>query len=105
MLNGVRGQKELRKCLKKDDAVCDMDEDQVTEGIRRDVLYPEEAIDAKLDGYWDTSLRLDLPWKDEHFETCVRIDRAIDDLFIEETKRNAAELGKKLERGYEERGK
>lgn len=97
----IREQKELRKCLKKDDAACDMDEDEVIEGVRRDVLYPEEVINAKLGGYWDTSLGLDLPWKDEHFETCVRIDRAIDDLFAEETKRNAAELGKKLERGYE----
>ena len=73
------------------------------EGVRQDVLYPEEVINARLGGYWDTSLGLDLPWKDEHFETCVRIDRAIDDLFAEETKRCAAELGKKLERGYEKR--
>lgn len=103
-LHRIREQKELRKCLKKDDATCDMDEDEVIEGVRQDVLYPEEVINAKLGGYWDASLGLDLPWKDEHFETCVRIDRAIDDLFTEETKRNAAGLGRKLERGYEERG-
>lgn len=81
-----------------------MDEDDVVEDIRRDVLYPEEVINAKLGGYWDASLGLNLPWKDEHRQTCTRIDRAIDDLFAEETKRCAAELGKKLERGYEERG-
>lgn len=104
VLNRMREQKELRKCLKEDDASCDLDEDEAIEGVRRDVLYPEEVINAKLGGYWDTSLGLDLPWKDEHFETCVRIDRAIDDLFAEETKRCAAELGRKLERGYEERG-
>ena len=98
VLNRIREQKELRKCPKKDDAACDMDEDEAIEGIRQDVLYPEEVINAKL---WDTSLGLNLPWKDEHFETCVRIDRAIDDLFAEETKRNAAELGRKLGRGYE----
>ena len=97
-LQRIREQKELRKCLKKDDAACDMDEDEAIEGIRQDVLYPEEVINAKL---WDTSLGLNLPWKDEHFATCVRIDRAIDDLFAEETKRNAAELGRKLGRGYE----
>lgn len=100
-LHRIREQKELRKCLKKDDAACDIDEDEVIEGVRQDVLYPEEVINARLGGYWDTSLGLDLPWKDEHFETCVRIDRAIDDLFAEETKRNAAELGRKLGRGYE----
>lgn len=104
MLNNIRAQKELRKCLKKDDAACDMDEDEAIEGVRQDVLYPEEVINAKLGGYWDASLGLDLPWKDEHFETCVRIDRAIDDLLAEETKRCAAELGRKLERGYEKRG-
>lgn len=98
VLNCIREEKELRKCLKKDDAACDMDEDEAIEGIRQDVLYPEEVINAKL---WDTSLGLNLPWKDEHFETCVRIDRAIDDLFTEETKRCAAELGRKLGRGYE----
>ena len=103
VLNRIREQKELRKCLEKDDADCDMDEDEAIEGVRRDVLYPEEVINAKLGGYWPMSLGLDLPWKDEHFETCVRIDGAIDDLFAEETKRCAAELGKKLERGYEER--
>lgn len=103
MLNSIRAQKELRKCLKQGDAACDMDEDDEVEGIRRDVLYPEEVITAKLGGYWDTSLGLDLPWKDEHFETCVRIDRAIDDLFAEETRRNAVELGRKLRWGYEER--
>lgn len=103
VLNRIREQKELRKCLEEDGAACDMDEDEVIEGIRHDVLYPEEVINAKLDGYWDTSLGLDLPWKDEHFETCVRIDRAIDDLFTEETKRNAAELGRKLRLGYEKR--
>lgn len=103
MLNRMREQKELRKCLKKGDAVCDMDEDEAIEGVRRDVLYPEEVINAKLGGYWDTSLGLDLPWKDEHFKTCARIDRAIDGLFAEEAKRCASELGKKLERGYEER--
>lgn len=102
-LNRIREQKELRKCLEEDDAACDMDEDKAIEGARPDVLYSEEVINAKLGGYWDTSLGLDLPRKDEHFETCVRIDRAIDDLFTEETKRNAAELGKKLGRGYEER--
>lgn len=103
MLSSIRAQEELRKCFEEDDAACDMDEDKAIEGIRRDVLYPEEVINAKLGGYWDTSLGLDLPWKDDHFETCVRIDRAIDDLFAEETKRCAAELGKKLGRGYEER--
>lgn len=60
-------------------------------------------INAKIGGYWDASLGLDLSWKNEHFKTCVRVDRAIDDLFTEETKNNAAELGKKLERGYEKR--
>lgn len=104
VLNRIREQKELRKCLEKDDAVCDMDEDEAIEGIRHDVLYPEEVINAKLGGYWDTSLGLDLPWKNEHRQTCVRIDRAIDDLFADETKCCAAALGKKLERGYEERG-
>lgn len=104
VLNRIREKKELRKCLKKDDAACDMDEDEAIEGVRQDVLYPEEVINAKLGGYWDASLGLDLPWKDEHRQTCTRIDRAIDDLFAEETKRCAAELGKKLERGYEERG-
>lgn len=102
--NRIREQKELRKCLEEDDAACDMDEDEAIEGARPDVLYSEEVINAKLGGYWDTSLGLDLPWKDEHFETCVRIDRAIDDLFAEETKRNATELGGKLGRGHEERG-
>lgn len=102
-LHRIREQKELRQRLEKDDAACDMDEDEAIEGVRHDVLYPEEVINAKLGGYWDASLGLDLPWKDEHFETCVRIDRAIDDLFAEETKRCAAELGRKLERGYEER--
>lgn len=104
MLNSIRAQKELRKCLEQGDAACDMDEDEVIEGIRRDVLYPEEVINAKLGGYWDESLGLDLPWKNEHRQTCTRIDRAIDDLFAEEAKRCAAELGKKLERGYEKRG-
>ena len=104
VLNCIRGERELSKCLKKDDAACDMDEDEVIEGVRQDVLYPEEVINAKLGGYWDANLGLDLPWKDEHFETCVRIDGAIDDLFGEETKCCAAELGRKLERGYEERG-
>lgn len=99
----MREQKELLKRLEEGDAACDMDEDEVIEGVRQDVLYPEEVINAKLGGYWPSSLGLDLPWKDEHFETCVRIDRAIDDLFAEDTKRCAAELGKKLERGYEER--
>lgn len=80
-----------------------MDEDEAIEGVRNDVLYPKEVINAKIGGYWDTSLGLDLPWKDEHFETCVRTDRAIDDLFAEETKRNAAELGRKLRLGYEKR--
>lgn len=103
-LNRIREQKELRKCLEEDDAACEMDEDEAIEGVRPDVLYPEEVINAKLGGYWDTSLGLDLPWKDEYFETCVRIDRAIDDLFAEETKRNATELGGKLGRGHEERG-
>lgn len=102
-LNRILEQKELRQCLEGDDAACDMDEDEAIEGIRHDVLYPEEVINAKLGGYWDASLGLDLPWKDEHFETCARIDRAIDDLFTEETKRCAAELGRKLGRGYEKR--
>lgn len=104
MLNGIRAQKELRKCPKQGDAACDMDEDDAVESIRCDVLYPEEVINAKLGGYWDTSLGLDLPWKHEHFEICARIDRAIDDLFVEETKRNATELGGKLGQGYEKRG-
>lgn len=102
-LNRIREQKELRKCLDEDDAARDMDEDEAIDGVRHGVLYPEEVINAKIGGYWDTSLGLDLPWKDEHFETCVRIDRAIDDLFAEETKHNAGELGRKLGRGYEER--
>lgn len=80
-----------------------MGEDEAIESVRHGVLYPEEVINAKLGGHWDTSLGLDLPWKDEHFETCVRIDRAIDDLFAEETRRNAVELGRKLRRGHEER--
>ena len=104
VLNRIREQKELHKCLEKGGADCDMDEDDAVEGIRNDVLYPEEVVNAKLAGYWDASLGLNLPWKDEHRQTCTRIDRAIDDLFAEETKRCAAELGKKLERGYEERG-
>ena len=104
VLNRIHEQKELRKCLEKGGVACDMDEDDAIEGIRNDVLYPEEVVNAKLGGYWDTSLGLDLPWKDEHFKTCVRIDRAIDGLFAEETKRNAMELGKKLGRGYEECG-
>lgn len=99
----IREEKELRRYLEQVDAAPDMDEDDTVEGIRSDVLYPEEAFNAKLAGYWDESLGLDLPWKDEHRQTCVQIDRAIDDLFAEETKRCAAELGKKLERGYEER--
>ncbi|RHH34327.1 hypothetical protein DW211_06435 [Collinsella sp. AM18-10] len=40
-------------------------------------------------------------WKNEHFKSRLRIDRAIDGLFAEETKCCAAELGKKLKRGYE----
>lgn len=104
MLNSIRAQKELCKCLEQGEAACDMDEDEAIEGIRRDVLYPEEVVNARLGGYWDASLGLNLPWKDEHFKTCVRIDRAVDDLFAEETKRCAAELGKKIERGYEGRG-
>ena len=103
-LNRIREQKELCRRLEEDDTACDMDEDEAIEGVRRDVLYPEEAINAKIGGYWDTNLGLDLPWKDEHFKTCVRIDRAIDDLFAEEAKRNAAELGRKLKRGYEGSG-
>ena len=91
--NRICEHKELHKCLEEGDATCDMDEDEAIEGVRHDALYPEEVINAKLGGYWDTSLGLDLPWKDEHFKTCVRIDRAIDDLFAEETKCNAAELG------------
>ena len=55
MLNNIREQKELRKCLEQGNAACDMDEDDAVEGIRRDVLYPEEVIDAKLGGYWDAS--------------------------------------------------
>lgn len=101
MLNSIRAQKELRKCLVQGETACDMDEDEAIEGIRRDVLYPEEVINAKLGGYWDASLGLNLPWKNEHRQTCTRIDRAIDDLFSKETKRNAAELGRKLGRGYE----
>ena len=64
MLNNIRAQKELRKFLEQGDAACDLDEDDVVEGIRRDVLYPEEVIDAKLGGYWDARLGLNLPWKD-----------------------------------------
>ena len=104
VLNRIREQKELRERPEEDDAACDMDEDEATEGVRHGVLYPEEVINAKLGGYWDTSLGLDLPWKDEHFETCVRIDREIVDLFAKETKQNAEELGRKLWRGYDERG-
>lgn len=33
------GAKELRKFLEQGDAACDMDEDDVVEDIRRDVLY------------------------------------------------------------------
>lgn len=55
MLNNIRAQKELRKFLEQGDAACNLDEDDVVEGIRRDVLYPEEVIDAKLGGYWDAS--------------------------------------------------
>lgn len=72
--------------------------------LPKHAINPEEVIDAKFGGYWDASLGLNLSLKDEHRQTCTRIDRAIDDLFVEETKRYAAELGKKLERGYEERG-
>lgn len=104
-LNRIREQKELRKRLDEDDAARDMDEDEAIDGVRHGVLYPEEVINAKIGGYWDTSLGLDLPWKDEHFETCVRIDRAIDDLFAEETKRNAGELGRKLGYGNEGAGR
>lgn len=104
-LNRIREQKELRKRLDEDDAARDMDEDEAIDGVRHGVLYPEEVINAKIGGYWDTSLGLDLPWKDEHFETCVRIDRAIDDLFAEETKRNAGELGRKLGHGNEGAGR
>lgn len=32
------------------DAACDMDEDEAIEGVRRDALYPEEEINAKLGG-------------------------------------------------------
>lgn len=103
MLNCIREQKELCKCLEEGDADCDMDEGEAIEGVRCDVLYPEEVINAKLGGYWGASLGLDLSWKDVHFKTCMRIDRAIDGLFAEETKRRAAELGKKLGRGYEGR--
>lgn len=104
VLNCIREEKELRRYLEQGGAAPDMDEDDTVEGIRSDVLYPEEVFNAKLGGYWDESLGLDLPWKNEHRQTCVRIDRAIDDLFADETKRCAAALGKKLERGYEERG-
>lgn len=51
VLNRIREQKELRKCLKEDGAVCDMDEDDAVEGIRNDALYPEEVINAKLADY------------------------------------------------------
>ena len=104
VLNCIREEKELRRYLEQGGAAPDMDEDDTVEGIRSDVLYPEEVFNAKLGGYWDESLGLDLPWKNEHRHTCVRINRAIDDLFADETKRCAAVLGKKLERGYEERG-
>lgn len=103
VLNCIREEKELRRYLEQGGAAPDMDEDDTVEGIRSDVLYPEEVFNAKLGGYWDESLGLDLPWKNEHRQTCTRIDRAIDDLFADETKRYAAELGRKLERGYEER--
>ena len=96
----IREEKELRRYLERGDAASDMDEDDTVEAIRGDVLYPEEVFNAKLAGYWDESLGLDLPRKDEHRQTCTRIDRAIDDLFAEETKRCAAELGAKLGRGY-----
>lgn len=76
VLDSIREQKELRKCLEQGDAACDMDEDDAVEGVRRDVLYPEEVINAKLGGYWDASLGLNLSWKDEHRQTCTRIDRA-----------------------------
>lgn len=72
--------------------------------LPKHAINPEEVINAMFGGYWDASLGLNLPWKDKHRQTCTRIDRAIDDLFAEETKHCAAELGKKLERGYEERG-
>ena len=104
VLNCIREEKELRRYLEQGGVAPDMDEDDTVEGIRSDVLYPEEVFNAKLSGYWDESLGLDLPWKNEYRQTCVRIDRAIDDLFADETKRCAAALGKKLERGYEQRG-
>lgn len=59
MLNNIRAQKELRKFLEQGDAACDMDEDDVVEDIRRDVLYPEEVINAKLGAIgtrvWDST--------------------------------------------------
>ena len=50
VLNRIREQKELRQCLEGGDAACDMDEDKAIEGVRRDALYPEEVINAKLGG-------------------------------------------------------
>lgn len=51
VLNRIREQKELRQCLEGGgDAACDMDEDEAIEGVRRDALYPEEVINAKLGG-------------------------------------------------------
>lgn len=92
-------QKELRKRLEEGDVVCDMDEDDAVEGIRRDVLSPEEVINAKLGGYWYTSLGLDLPWKDGHFETCVRIDRAIDACLPKKRSAMLRSLGRSLSAG------
>lgn len=50
MLSSIRAQEELCKCLEEGDAACDMDEDEAIEGVRRDALYPEEVINAKLGG-------------------------------------------------------
>ena len=50
VLNRIREHKELRQCLEGGDAACDMDEDEAIEGVRRDALYPEEVINAKLGG-------------------------------------------------------
>ena len=98
-----RGLKRARPKIKKLRKIDPEPSDKIVL-LPKHAINPEEVIGAKFGGYWDASLGLNLPWKDERRQTCTRIDRAIDDLFAEETKRCAAELGKKLERGYEERG-
>lgn len=98
-----RGLKSARRKIKRLRGIGPEPSDKIVL-LPKHAITPLEVINAKFGGYWDASLGLNLPWKDERRQTCTRIDRAIDDLFAEETKRCAAELGKKLERGYEGRG-